>query len=80
MKQINKVFGDGIIETSTAGSGSTSWHSANSNFVGLNGGGNCPFFGRGGNYYISVAGSFSFNFDNGHANGSGGFRVCLVVM
>ena len=30
---LNKVFGDGTTETSTAGTGSSSWHSAYSYFV-----------------------------------------------
>ncbi len=77
---INKVFGDGIIETSTAGTGTTSWHSAASVFVGLVSGDNSPFFKRGGDYVNSYAGSLDFGYSNGDANGSNSFRVCLVVM
>lgn len=46
----NKVFGDGIMETSTAESKTTSWNSAYSAFVGLEGTSNCPFFIRGGGF------------------------------
>ena len=77
---INKVFGDGIIETSTAGSGITSWHSANSVFVGLNNGVNYPFDKRGGGYNSTYAGSFIFNgSDGGNGYSYYGFRVCLAV-
>ena len=76
---INKVFGDGIIETSTAGIGTTSWHTASSYFVGLSFSDNCPFFLRGGDYTYTGAGSFLFNFFNGSSYSRLGFRVCLAV-
>ena len=76
---INKIFGDGIIETSTSGSGTTSWHSAYSGFVGLYYSSNCPFFLRGGFYLNTSAGSFSVDGNNGNSGTSGGFRVCLAV-
>ena len=77
---INKVFGDGIIETSTAGSGTTSWHSANSNFVGMDSPYNCPFFERGGRYKDTNAASFQFDYYGGNSSGGHSFRVCLCVM
>ena len=76
---INKVFGDGIIETSTSGSGTTSWHSAYSNFVGLDGGYSYPFFLRGGVYDNSSAGSFYFSNIDGRARFAHGYRMCLAV-
>lgn len=76
---INKVFGDGIIETSTGGSGTTSWHSAASDFFGLYDGNNYPFFERGGYYNDTDAGSFDFNYVNGHVSSRSGFRVCLAI-
>ena len=76
---INKVFGDGIIETSTSGDGTTSWHSANSNFVGLNYGSRCPFFLRGGYYNGSNAGSFYFFYYYGSSSGLDNFRLCFAV-
>ena len=76
---INKVFGDGIIETSTAGSGTTSWHSAYSYFVGLGNSGYYPFFGRGGYYNDSDAGSFGFSYYYGNRYGNGSFRLCFAV-
>ena len=78
-ENINKIFGDGTIETSTSGIGSTSWHSAYSYFVGIYNSNNFPFFVRGGFYGYSDAGSFSFYFGNGDSNGNSGFHVCLAV-
>ena len=76
---INKIFGDATIETSTTGSGTTSWYSAHSDFVGIYGDGNRSFFKRGGDSYNSFAGSFSFAYGGGGGYGSYGFRVCLAV-
>ena len=77
---INKVFGDATTETSTAGSGNTSWHSAYSYFVGISYGSYYyPFFLRGGSYYAAHAGSFNFNGDTGGNNGDYSFRVCFAV-
>ena len=75
---INKVFGDGIIETSTAGNETTSWHSVRSSFVGLNTSSNLPFFIRGGSYANTNAGSFNFYHSYGSSSNDG-FRVCLAV-
>ena len=75
----NKVFGDGIIETSTAGSGTTSWHLANSYFVGLSSSGSYPFLLRGGGYTYSCAGSFCFYYYDGNSGSNSGFRVCFAV-
>ena len=72
---LNKVFGDGTTETSTEGTGSSSWHSAYSYFVFTS----FPFFGRGGYYDDSSAGSFCFGYSNGDSYLSRGFRpVCIV--
>ena len=72
---LNKVFGDGTTETSTAGEGHSSWHSAYSFFVYMY----TPFFLRGGYYNDSRAGSFCFSSNNGGASSDGGFRpVCVV--
>ena len=76
---INKVFGDGIIETSTAGRGATSWHSANSGFVGLVSSSYYPFFLRGGYYSYSDSGSFVFSSLSGSSLIFSDFRVCLAV-
>ena len=78
-ENINKIFGDGTIETSTSGIGSTSWHSANSYFVGIYNSNNYPFFQRGGNYNSTYAGSFNFFNINGYSYDSSGFHVCLAV-
>ena len=72
---LNKVFGDGTTETSTEGTGSSSWHSAYSYFVSASN----PFFRRGGNYDNGGAGSFYFDYDDGYSNNGYGFRpVCIV--
>ena len=76
---INKIFGDATTETSTSGSGATSWYSADSSFVGIYYSSNHPFFGRGGIYYYSSAGSFYFDYHNGIGGSGGSFRVCLAV-
>ena len=72
---LNRVFGDGICETSTAGSGTTSWHSASSFFANSS----FPFFNRGGDYDNADAGSFYFNYFNGDASKYYGSRVVCVV-
>ena len=76
---INKVFGDGIIETSTVGSGSNSWHSEYSYFAGLSGSEGYPFFKRGGSYGSDGAGVFSLSCNIGDNNSTYGFRVCICV-
>ena len=81
MININKIFGDAIIETSKSGITSTSWYSAHSYFVGVYGEIDDPFFNRGGYYNktFSAPGSFNFGRDSGFGTGSTSFRVCLVV-
>ena len=72
---LNKVFGDGICETSTEGSGTTSWYSACSEFVNSP----APFFLRGGNRGNSGAGSFYFHNGVGGASESrSSYVVCIV--
>ena len=72
-----KIYGDGIRETSTAGTGTTSWYSDYSYFAGLH----SPFFGRGGTYgSTSGAGLFFFNRSGGNSGYSGGFRSVLVSL
>ena len=78
-ENINKIFGDGTIETSTSGTGYTSWHSANSYFVGISNSSDYPFFVRGGFYSYTFAGSFYFSRSNGNSDYFNGFRVCLAV-
>ena len=72
---LNRVFGDGICETSTAGKGTTSWHLAYSIFDNSS----YPFFRRGGYYDNSSAGSFCFIYHNGNCSDSYGSRVVCVV-
>ena len=72
-----KIYGDGIRETSTAGTGTTSWYSDYSYFAGLYD----PFFIRGGGYgYTSGAGLFSFNRHAGDSTYVSGFRSVLVSL
>ena len=73
---LNKIFGDGITETSTSGRGTglTSWHTANSIFVG-----DFPFISRGGGSVSTFPGTFSFDIDGNYANSKGSFRVCLII-
>ena len=72
-----KIYGDGIRETSTAGTGKSSWYSDYSYFAGLF----HPFFTRGGNYGdTSGAGLFSFTRGNGASAYATGFRSVLVSL
>ena len=75
--QQNKgVYGDAMYETSTSGSGTTSWYSDYSNFPGAS----YPFFLRGGVYGIgSNAGVFSFSGGNGYGHSDSSFRPVLVA-
>ena len=76
---INKVFGDATTETSTAGTGATSWHSAGSDFVGINYGGNWPFFKRGGPFSLENVSPFYFTYNSGYDTSFESFRVCFAV-
>ena len=70
------VYGDAVYETSTSGSGTTSWYSDYSNFPYTIG----PFFSRGGYYDNgSVAGVFYFDSYSGSGDSSLSFRPVLVA-
>ena len=70
------IYGDAIRETSTAGTGSTSWYSDGSYFPGLY----APFSLRGGHYGNGTsAGLFYFGRGSGHSNSYSGFRAVVVV-
>ena len=72
-----KIYGDGIRETSTAGTGKSSWYSDYSYFAGLH----RPFFIRGGYYgHTSGAGLFFFHCPYGNSTYSSGFRSVLVSL
>ena len=69
-------FGDAVLETSTTGSGSTSWNGDFSCFPNTS----RPFFIRGGYYSdTSYAGLFVFNYYNGDPYFSYGVRSVLVI-
>ena len=69
-------FGDAVLETSTTGSGSTSWNGDFSCFPNTS----RPFFIRGGYYSdTSYAGLFVFNYYNGDPYFRYGFRSVLVI-
>ena len=72
-----KIYGDGIRETSIAGTGSNAWYSEDSYFAGLY----APFFKRG-EYYgnSSGAGLFYFSRANGCSSYYGSFRPVLVSL
>ena len=75
-KANTKIYGDGIRETSTAGTGKTSWHTDYSYFPAV---GN-PFSGRGGFYWdTDGAGLFSFLRSGGNSTYHFGFRSVLVA-
>ena len=75
--QQNKgVYGDAVYETSTSGSGATSWYGDSSYFPGASN----PFFIRGGYYSNgSNAGVFCFDNSNGHGDSAYSFRPVLVA-
>ena len=70
------VYGDAVYETSTSGSGTTSWYSDYSDFPNAG----IPFFVRGGGYNDgSNAGVFYFGFSNGDGSSYHSFRPVLVA-
>ena len=72
----NTKYGDAIKETSTAGTGNTSWNGDCSYFAGLYD----PFFRRGGGCWDrSGAGLFSFVRADGGSHYNSGFRSVLVA-
>ena len=76
LKSSTYGFGDAVLETSTAGSGSTSWNSDYSDFPFSS----IPFFIRGGAYYgTSNAGAFAFTYYYGNPIDIIGFRAVLVA-
>ena len=75
-KANTKIYGDGIRETSTAGTGKTSWYTDYSYFPAVY----SPFSSRGGCYWdTDGAGLFCFSRDDGNSNYRGGFRSVLVA-
>ena len=75
-KANTKIYGDGIRETSTAGTGKTSWYTDYSYFPAVI----YPFSIRGGNLWDGEgAGLFSFYRDGGVSDYYAGFRSVLVA-
>ena len=72
-----KIYGDAIRETSTEGTGGTSWYSDYSNFTGYS----FPFFHRGGYLWVRAsAGLFCFSRSEGLSIYYNGFRAVLVAV
>ncbi len=70
------IYGDGIRETSTLGTGSTSWYSDHSYYPGLD----HPLSVHGGTFWNgSNAGLFYFLRSNGSSDFHTGFRAVLIV-
>ena len=70
-------YGDAVYETSSSGTGSTSWYLDDTYFPYTAG----PFFIRGGVCNVgSGAGVFYFSYNNGLAGDSYGFRVVVPVL
>ena len=75
-KANTKIYGDGIRETSTAGTGKTSWYTDYSYFPAVN----VPFSARGGGlWYGEGAGLFCFDRLYGNSTYVNGFRSVLVA-
>ena len=72
-----KIYGDAIKETSTLGTGTNSWYSDCSDFVGLS----TPFFLHGGYYGgTSISGCFAFGRTSGNGSYNRGFRSVIVSL
>ena len=70
-----KIYGDAIRETSTSGTGTSSWREDYSIFTGLY----FPFVMRGGNFWnVSNAGRFYFSRTDGNSLYGGGFRPVVM--
>ena len=75
-KANTKIYGDGIRETSTAGTGKTSWYGDYSYFLAINN----PFSIRGGRFWEGDdTGLFFFTRNSGRSDFSLGFRSVLVT-
>ena len=75
-KANTKIYGDGIRETSTAGTGKTSWYTDYSYFPAVD----IPFSTRGGHLWSGEgAGLFYFSRNNGGSGYGDGFRSVLVA-
>ena len=75
-KANTKIYGDGIRETSTAGTGKTSWHTDYSYFPAVYG----PFSIRSGDLWGGEgAGLFDFHRVSGNSSFNNGFRSVLVT-
>ena len=75
-KANTKIYGDGIRETSTAGTGKTSWYTDYSYFPAVS----APFSGRGGYFWDGEgAGLFYFTRHAGNSGYGSGFRSVLVA-
>ena len=71
----NKIYGDGIRETSTSGIGTTSWNKDNSSFARCN----SPLFGKGGCWCDSSdTGIFYFGRNKGDSSYDTGFRSIVI--
>ena len=71
-----KIYGDGIRETSTAGTGKNSWYTDSSYFPAVD----IPFSGRGGVFWNGEgAGLFYFDRSDGNSTYVCGFRSVLVA-
>ena len=75
-KANTKIYGDGIRETSTAGTGKTSWYTDYSYFPAVDN----PFSKRGGSLWDGEgAGLFFFYRDDGYSSYNNGFHSVLVA-
>ncbi len=75
-KKNTLIYGDGIRETSTIGTGSSSWYGNHSFYPGLY----YPFSIRGGSLWTgSFSGLFCFTRHNGDSGFNYGFRAVLTV-
>lgn len=70
-----KIYGDAVRETSTAGTGDTSWQNNKSNFGGLY----FPFMVRDGSLWDGLhSGRFYFTHNSGDSTFNNGFRPVVI--
>ena len=72
---VNKIFGDGVFETSTEEFGQAAWHSAGTEFPSANN----PFFRRSDWYHGERPGIFAFFWSLGKEGLADGFRICMII-
>lgn len=76
---INRIFGDAVFETSTKGTGSTSWYQVDSVFMGEGiSHDSISFLTRGGYATYNPIGNFGFESAIGNSSNKG-YRISIII-